>query len=30
MEFRASRLWELLIPAPDLRREERQKPVDLS
>ncbi|MDR1648646.1 MAG: nucleotidyltransferase family protein [Synergistaceae bacterium] len=30
MEFRASRLWELLVPAPDLRREERQKPVDLS
>jgi predicted nucleotidyltransferase len=30
MEFRASRLWELLVPAPDLRREERQNPADLS
>ncbi|MDR2175339.1 MAG: nucleotidyltransferase family protein [Synergistaceae bacterium] len=30
MEFRASRLWELLVPAPDLRHEERQRPVDLS
>ena len=25
-EFRASKLYELLLPAPDLRREERQKP----
>jgi predicted nucleotidyltransferase len=30
MEFRASRLWELLIPATNLRHEESQKPVDLS
>jgi predicted nucleotidyltransferase len=30
MEFRASRLWELLVPASDLRREERQKPIDFS
>ncbi|MDR1048696.1 MAG: nucleotidyltransferase family protein [Synergistaceae bacterium] len=28
MEFRASRLWELLVPASDLRREEKQKPVE--
>jgi predicted nucleotidyltransferase len=29
LEFRASRLRELLLPNPDLRYEERQKPVSL-
>jgi predicted nucleotidyltransferase len=29
MEYRASRLWELLVPASDPRHEEKQRPVGL-
>lgn len=29
LEFRASRLWELTLPHPDLKYEEKQKPVSV-